>query len=580
MKIFEKTKRGFRNIFSHHPVSIVLFMVATLLNVIFYGDSFDLSSNVQKVLYCCCSVLVAASISALLCENIHLYHQEKSVKRIILYVVIMAAGIVTALIDAINYETDLVRILYDITHLTARGFMSGLFVTLIVLYLCLIIFFFYKKSGETFEMYVAKAFCGIMKSELLYVILAIGSLFITVFFGVLIFEDWDSDTIMRVQLLPLGFVAYPCAIAGLSDTEDDISKLGKAILNYVFVSIISIAYLIIYLYIIKIIIQRSLPSDEVFEILAVLFVFGIGIWTMAYGCAEGLFKKIAGLLPFLYIPFIILQVICMFIRIDDYGFTTIRYLEIMFIVFEVIYFALYTIRFFGKKDIAYCALFAIASLVMVIFISPFANARNVVTLSRKSEIEEFVALGDNATVFDEMQAKEAYKVISKEGGSIGQNYLKGKLTRDQIVLLSKGRDGREDIDFFQIDVRLNGRVNSFDVSSYDEFYIIYQNYGKSYLNRQKYYSDNERPVIDPSKLLVYVPDTEEMLTTLDLEDVAYALIEKDKEGASIDELRAIVPKEITTKEGYKFIPTSIRVDGAITEETTIHYMSFGGYFLR
>jgi hypothetical protein len=436
MKIVEKLKKGLLHVISEHAVSIGLYGLLTIIEVIFMGQSIGDNTVLSKILEYIQSILLTASISALLCESIHLYRKDRiggtNTKKIIIFIVIMCSGILTSIL---NIAVDGSSFSYDFYSVASNGFFNRLYSSILVLYICLIIFFCYKRSKESFEMYVAKAFCGVMKAELVYAILAIGSILIIEIIDVLLFELWRYDVLERVELFLVGFVAYPCAIAGISDTDNEISRFGKAILSYVFVALLSIADVIIYLYIFKIIITWTFPSNEVFGILTTLFAFGICIWTMAYGCAKGVFKKIAGLLPFFYAPFIILQMMCLGLRISQYGFTTSRYIGMMLIIFELIYMVMYAVRFCCQKDIVSHSLFVISALVIVTLLVPIVNSRSIVLISQKTKIEKYLS-GIDVDETTISEAASAYNVIWDEGGEAGRKYLDSRLSKAQLEALN------------------------------------------------------------------------------------------------------------------------------------------------
>ena len=568
MKIVEKLKKGLSKVITEHAVSIALAGILTIIAMVFCGLSaieHEVLLTVLKYVY---AILFAASISALLCESIHLYHRNNNIKKIILFVVIMIAGVVTSILNIAFDGVEFSYITYgDAYVLTSKGFFGGLYASLMILYLCLIIFFCYKKSKESFEMYVAKAFCGVMKAELLCAILMIGSILIIEIIDSLLIHMWNYYIMERASLFILGFVAYPCAIVGISDTDHEISKFGKAILSYVFVSLLSIAYVIIYIYMFKIIITWTFPSNEVFGILMTLFIFGIGIWTMGYSCGDNIFRKIAGILPFLFIPFIVLQIMCLQLRISEYGFTTDRYLGMMLIIFELVYMVLYAIRFFGKKDIVANSLFIVSILAIVTLIVPFVNVSSVVIASQKSKIEKYLSLGDDASVAVIEDARDAYRVIWREGGESGKMYLDKSLSQDQKYFLdySSYYYYSHHQGFY---INVNGyKVDEIDTSDVETVYIIYN-------------SISDDKGIDTSSVYIYGQNPDEVLATLDIKDMVDTLIEKDSKGASDHELSVSIGQEYITEEGYKFIITSIMVEGKKGDETTVTDIRIQGYLLK
>ena len=72
-------------------------------------------------------------------------------------------------------------------------------------------------------------------------------------------------------------------ILTLSKPSDTISKFGNIMMGYVFPGILAVAFVIVYIYILKILITWTFPSNEAFTIVTALFAAGICIWTMAQG---------------------------------------------------------------------------------------------------------------------------------------------------------------------------------------------------------------------------------------------------------------------------------------------------------
>ena len=131
---------------------------------------------------------------------------------------------------------------------------------------------------------------------------------------------------------------YPCILVGFSKIEDEVSKFEKVMVTYVLPGLLALAYVIIYTYIIKMLVTWSFPKNQVFAILTTLFCFGVCIWTMAQGLYDDNLKKVFTILPLLFIPCIILQIMCLYMRIAPYGLTLQRYAGIAFVFFEIVYF--------------------------------------------------------------------------------------------------------------------------------------------------------------------------------------------------------------------------------------------------
>ena len=90
---------------------------------------------------------------------------------------------------------------------------------------------------------------------------------------------------------------------------------------------------------IKIIVLRKIPANQIFRILAALFACGLPIWTMnsLWEKEENTWQKIINKLPLAFIPFILLQIYSIWSRISANGLTEARYLCVMLVIFEIIY---------------------------------------------------------------------------------------------------------------------------------------------------------------------------------------------------------------------------------------------------
>ncbi len=582
MKIIEKVKDLFKDAIKEHRLSLIVFFIATLCWAINYDNPF-FSTPVEiigTILDGTFQVLTGAAYGLLLCEAIYLYKKDddnymlKNTFTMVKYGLIVLAGV------AVVFQNWVIGKVYgdsDLDNLFLyMDFSSEILFCGLVTIFGLTIFYFYKRSKETFETYLAKAFCGIMKAELVYGIIAIGMLLIIWAFDTLIIDTSSIDLIERVEILILGLVQFPCAVAGLSKTEGSIGKFAKVVLSYVFTIMTAIAFVIIYIYIIKILVTWSFPSNQVFTILASLFCTGVIIWTMAQGCCDEAFVKPLKIMPLLFIPFIILQIMCLAMRVSDHGFTQNRYFGMALIIAEIIYFLVYITSLIKKNNITYFCLFIIIIGSYIVYLVPCVNVDSVVTFSQKKVIEAYISNMDS----DEAQkeASEALSTIKTEGGFAGQRYLK-TLTKEQKDKIEDYEDGISDSSYegyFAVDA--NAKIVPYDISDYDKLYIIDNDFGSEYDSDKLDCEINKIPIASEGKTLGY----------LDLTDEIALLIKLDKEGEgyNTEKTSKVIGKtfELSSGENYDsdtiLIIKSLSINGYYDENSTVDYIHIEGYVLE
>ena len=169
----------------------------------------------------------------------------------------------------------------DVNEIIMEQILYGYFayvsaLTLISVYSILI------NSKLKFKEYLFNVFVNILKSSITYAILALGISLICGIFIALIFDGENYDIIVRANLLIFGIYYVPALIRALSNVNrEEENSFIKGIVKYVLLPLVSIAFVVIYIYIIKIFVLRQIPSNVIFRILLSLFVFAFPVWNMA-----------------------------------------------------------------------------------------------------------------------------------------------------------------------------------------------------------------------------------------------------------------------------------------------------------
>ncbi|GEM_PF-1825381 len=548
MIFINKIKKFFVDAVKEHPVSIISFFISSVLYSITLDNYNELVIFERLLLVS--KILMGFAFGALLCEAIHSYRKKndnyswKHVPNIISNVaIVLVAAICPIPSWLMEYSSPFNKQFGRLDYLYSDLFdyiNYFIFATLILL----AIFFFYKKSEETFEVYATKAFCGLMKAALVYGVVTIGILSVYWACDTLLVHSDDYEMSLRIAAFLYGLVAFPCTIAGLTKTEGGISKFAKTLFTYVLPIIVAISFLIIYIYIFKIIFTWTFPRNEVFSIISWVFCAGFAVWTLAQGCFDEHFEKPLKIMPFTFIPFIILQIVCLVIRISNYGFTVTRYYGLALIVFEIAYFVFYTIKFCKDRDVTSGIIFVAIGLLFITLLAPGINAHSSVTLSHSPTIEHFLKLGDKATKTDKELARNAYLAIDYEGGISGYNYLKKNLKPEDLKRLALTDDydyyedgvlydvyddeDVEDEDVLygenstQFDIFVSSKViGTIDISGLNKIYI--PDIG-SEDDINVFPAEDERPNIEAIPICIH----DEELGTINLKDPIEKLIELEK----------------------------------------------------
>lgn len=422
-KLVKKLKdnlQSFGNIFKQYPITIGSIVLASLLAAIIIDV--ESTSRLYDWLTRIIFFLFYFSAGSLLTEElfrhekIHNKLKNKSLAIALKSVFFAVNAVISFVWDLIivfdlNYFSD------DLVEYLSRG-LAAYIITIILVTIYLML----KRNNTTIESYGLEVACSLIKSTFVYGIIAIGFLIVIYIFNSLIYDTEEWELIERVEIFIASGIYVPAIILSFSKVTGNISKFAKAIVEYVLLTLLIIAFLIVYLYIAKIIITFELPSNEVFNILTFLFAIGLPIWTFAMEFKEDIMGKIARFIPFAFAPFIILQVICVILRISQYGVTVSRYLGVAVIVFEIIYIALYCAKFGKYID---KMIFVTIAMLVIILVLPFCNMYAVTVKSQSSRIENIMNKGvENLTDEEKAIVSDNFEELKYNAGCEGKKYIK------------------------------------------------------------------------------------------------------------------------------------------------------------
>jgi hypothetical protein len=234
------------------------------------------------------------------------------------------------------------------------------------------------------------------------------------------------------------------------------------------------------MYIIKILLLRYMPSNQIFRILSALFLIGLPIWTMISSFEEEtLLDKINGKLPLLFIPFVFLQIYSIGIRIQKNGITELRYLCLIFILFEIIYIIIYL----KNKEKVSKMLLIIILLTIISTIMPYINMFSISNLSQYNNLKIYKKKNEY-TDEDRVKIYGAYYYL--EHSVEGEKYIDNYLTEEE---------KNEIIEFnYDDNSEPNNTKNIYATKDFD--YIEIEGYKKLYIIDAYSYNNDETLTID------------------------------------------------------------------------------------
>ncbi len=569
-----KLKEGAREIIKEHPLSVCIFFVAFLFMGILTmdGDIVDFPTFVSFPLEFLQYLLLGLVPAFLLCESNYLYklHLGKisglKEKNSVVYMVVLVVGLVNSLIltllETTNYTSKKMVFGMKIGEFE-ETFYRFFFVYLAVCFFSAV-YFLYKRSAESFESYAVKGFLGCMKGYLAYGVVTLGAMCIVWVFNALIFE---FEIFGLVSCIISGAMVYTVALMALAKPGEKISKFGRIMMGYVFPGILAVAMVIVYIYILKILFTWTFPSNEAFGIVTALFGSGICFWTMAQGCTEGGFNKALRIFPLAFIPCIVIQTMCLYMRVHQYGLTPSRYLGILLIIFEILYEGYYIVRFSMGKGLGGILFPVLIVFVAVYFIVPGANVYAAVTNSQKKAVNRVVAAfasGQTPESSEIARAKSAYSQIRKNGGFEGNLYLKklyAKYSEEEV----NGYFGESDIDYFSdyVDFHASKDWDTIDVSGFSSM---------SFVNVSFWNSET-----DPHHIKLEGENSAKILGEADLSELIREMEELEEQGAAPSSFEEAISVPVELDDGdllyISYISVEEDSDGRIKD------LSLNGYYL-
>ena len=439
------------SVFKEYPITLGSIVLIAAIGAVIIDCDFDTEICERIIVF-----LAALSVQTLFIEE---HMKDRQALRIAGYVI---AALLSAFFQYFEFSSG--EVFLGMPWYKANEIVTDIYVSYFACLGLASIYHMYRRQGDSFESYCLKTFFGLVRTSVVYGLFAAGLAIIILIFDTLIFHT--HNFIGRVEIFLAGGIYTPAMLLVVSGKKGGVGRFAKACVLYVLEPMLILAMSIIYIYIVKIFVTNDIPSNAVFSIITSLFAAGMVIWTLACGIGEdNIFCKIANVLPFVFIPCILLQAWSVLIRINEYGFTPSRYFGVALVIFELIYMVLYLLQRLLKKEAIALILWVAALAVVTALLVPFANYTSVCARSqikRLSEIKITEELKDSD--LSEL-AGSAYRVLVNDCGYRGKEIVNQMFTDDEQKIL-KSCYGTSDSGPRTYYLNGSDELVGFDVSKY------------------------------------------------------------------------------------------------------------------
>ena len=339
------------------------------------------------------------------------------------------------------------------------------------------IYFCQKRSGFSLSQYLVQVFAKTLRYHIIYFILMVGTTLILAILSELF--NLNFDLFMQVQMLLFGLYFMSSFLLSFYPQEEENRLLASALVKYVLPVMVTIAFVIIYAYILKTLILRNIPSNALFRITAGLFILGMPVCLMnsAYRENNPLFR-ITKWLPALFLPFLLLQGYSIGIRIYENGITPLRYAAVAFLLFEC---AALAFAYFQYQRLSLLLPLAAATVFFSCFV-PVINMNYLSFLSQKATLEHYLDLPEEMqqTVLTARvtngntpeRIRGAYSYLRYD--HFGELYLYQLDSEEKQVLEKLSEYGSADYEEFSTTTRYFARRDAIciDVAGYSSCYPV------------------------------------------------------------------------------------------------------------
>lgn len=318
---------------------------------------------------------------------------------------------------------------YNVFGASASRILTGYYIVAFLIGLFKVI----KNSGLELSKYCTRVFKNLFGTGVIYGILVVGFALIMAISISLLTPGKNYELVLRAQIAIAGFFLIPATLLSITNTEGENSKFIETVISFVLLPLTAIATIIIYIYMIKILVLRQIPQNSIYRIVAGLFVVAFPVWVMTYEFKEKnrfveVFSKI---MPIAFIPLIGLQIYSIGARIGENGITPIRYMGVMFIIFEIIAIVLSIVN---KRKYLTNAVLVAAGLMAISTILPVVNMEEISNYNQASRLRNAWREGESFTSLSKEEkatASSAYRYLSRQENC--EKYLPKYLDKEELT---------------------------------------------------------------------------------------------------------------------------------------------------
>ncbi len=318
---------------------------------------------------------------------------------------------------------------------------------------------------------------------------------------------YSFDKLLELIFSLTDIVAAMFFIMLLSYVPDEntrivVSKSFSNIFNKIGFTVYLLLIGVLYIYIIKIIVTWKMPVGRLnwFGSLALLFyvLFYLGL-VNEEGQIQKMFIKYGGLL---LLPILLIQLYAIYIRLDAYGLTVLRYLSVILIVFAVLFIINSLFRFRISLIFAIGCLMSILATIGPLNMVDVPNREQSSRLLRLADKYQLIVDGkyrhsDNMTEDDREAFISCYEYLKYSGGKLADkvkiitdlSYQEVVGSEDYVPVNTKwiyyyASDHEIDISSYQKAVYVNSYYydDVHGLNVHDEIMKIYQKYGSGQIN--------------------------------------------------------------------------------------------------
>lgn len=268
---------------------------------------------------------------------------------------------------AINFTSN------DYENIHSMIMSASIVLTMLTLF---VIYFVIKEKRISLKEYLLKLF---MNSIFVFIIslIVLAGIYVLYMICEILLGTIPYYIISRIIVFLLSMIYFMGLFVSIENVEGKESLFSKILVRYIMQIMVFVGFIIFYIYLIKIIVMRELPSNQVFAVCTSLFSIGLFTSLMSLGIdEESKYNTAIKFLPIVFIPALILQIISLALRIGQHGMTTNRYFGVMIIIFEIVYLVFYVLdELLKNENVKLKNILIISNIfILIMFFIPKVNS--------------------------------------------------------------------------------------------------------------------------------------------------------------------------------------------------------------